>query len=86
MNQSFVISPRIIAHLWEELIRNESIAMLELVKNSYDVCATTCRVDFQQELFAGIDKIVIEDDGKVCHTCSLWLLLKLGKKRNIQRV
>ena len=61
MNQSFVISPRIIAHLGEELIRNESIAILELVKNSYDACASTCRVDFHQGFFTGIDKIVIED-------------------------
>ena len=36
MKESFSITPRIIAHFGEDLIKNESIALLELVKNSYD--------------------------------------------------
>ena len=86
MNQSFVISPRIIAHLGEELIRNESIAILELVKNSYDACATTCRVDFHQELFTGIDKIVIEDDGKGMNietVRNVWLVIGTDNKQGV---
>ncbi len=86
MNQSFVISPRIIAHLGEELIRNESIAILELVKNSYDACATTCRVDFHQELFTGIDKIVIEDDGKgmsIETVRNVWLVIGTDNKQGV---
>ena len=46
MKESFSITPRIIAHLGEDLIKNESIALLELVKNSYDACATNCIIDF----------------------------------------
>lgn len=86
MNQPFVISPRIIAHLGEELIRNESIAILELVKNSYDACALTCHVDFHQGLFTGIDKIVIEDDGKgmsIDTIRNVWLVIGTDNKQGI---
>lgn len=86
MNQSFVISPRIIAHLGEELIRNESIAILELVKNSYDACAKKCQVDFHQELFSGIDKIVIEDDGKgmsIDTVKNVWLVIGTDNKQGV---
>ena len=46
MESSFKISPRVLAHLGEDLIKNESIAILELVKNSYDACASVCTVEF----------------------------------------
>ncbi len=46
MESNFKISPRVLAHLGEDLIKNESIAILELVKNSYDACATVCTVEF----------------------------------------
>ena len=86
MNQSFVISPRIIAHLGEELIRNESIAILELVKNSYDACAATCQVDFHQGIFTGIDMIVIEDDGRgmsVDTVRNVWLVIGTDNKQGV---
>lgn len=62
MKSSFKISPRVLAHLGEDLIKNESIALLELVKNSYDACAEICTVDF---VFQNnqLNKIVIEDNG-----------------------
>lgn len=62
MEKSFTISPRVIAHLGEDLIKNESIALLELVKNSYDAYASVCRVDFH---YNGnqLDCITISDDG-----------------------
>ena len=46
MKKTFSVSPRVLAHLGEDLIKNESIALLELVKNSYDACATECSVRF----------------------------------------
>lgn len=49
MNEIFTVNPRIIAHFGEHLIKNESIALLELVKNSYDACATFCELDFKFE-------------------------------------
>lgn len=62
MSHSFKISPRILAHLGEDLIRSESIALFELIKNSYDACASHCLIDFYFEDDKLI-KISIEDDG-----------------------
>jgi len=63
MKKSFSISPRILSHLGEDLIRNKSIALLELVKNSYDACATECTVHFAFDDNNKLDRITIEDDG-----------------------
>lgn len=62
MINNFKISPRILAHLGEDLIRSESIALFELIKNSYDACANHCIVEFyfQNET---LHSITIEDDG-----------------------
>lgn len=62
MKHSFSISPRILLHLGEDLIKNESIALFELIKNSYDACATHCMIDFHFEDLK-LTKITIEDDG-----------------------
>ena len=42
---SFKTRARIINQLGEQLIKNESIALLELIKNSYDADASTCLVE-----------------------------------------
>lgn len=62
MKHSFSISPRILLHLGEDLIKNESIALFELIKNSYDACANNCIIDFYFEDLI-LTKISIEDDG-----------------------
>jgi signal transduction histidine kinase len=63
MNESFSITPRIIAHFGEDLIKNESIALLELVKNSYDACASVCTIDFHTDNNGKLESITITDDG-----------------------
>jgi len=62
MKKSFSISPRVLSHLGEDLIKNESIALLELVKNAYDACATTCIIDFNFNNNV-LDTLIIQDDG-----------------------
>ena len=62
MKHSFSITPRIIAHFGEDLIKNESIAILELVKNAYDADAKQCNVNFYSENEI-LKKITISDDG-----------------------
>lgn len=62
MNESFSITPRIIAHFGEDLIKNESIALLELVKNAYDACASVCSIDFHTEN-GKLKSLTIVDDG-----------------------
>jgi signal transduction histidine kinase len=61
----FSISPRILAHLGEDLIKNESIALLELVKNTYDACSLSCTVEFitENKLSTQLKKLIITDDG-----------------------
>lgn len=64
---SFTIMPRVLSHLGDELIRNEIIALTELVKNSYDANAENCIVKFYFNKDDRSDyrpqKIVIYDDG-----------------------
>jgi len=62
MQVNFTISPRILSHLGEDLIKNESIALFELIKNSYDACAKNCIVEFYFQN-GKLRSISIEDDG-----------------------
>ena len=62
MDKSFRVSPRILAHLGADLIKNESIALLELAKNSYDACASYCNITFMS-IDNKISEIHILDDG-----------------------
>ena len=55
--------PRVIAHLGEDLIKDESIALLELVKNSYDAEATVSHVDFVFDVWGKLERITVEDNG-----------------------
>jgi signal transduction histidine kinase len=53
----FAIESRIIRELGERLVKEPEVALLELIKNSYDADATTALISFGQ------DSIVIRDDG-----------------------
>ena len=57
------VRARIIQHLGEELIRNEKIAVIELVKNSYDADARNVIVEFIDLENKENAKIIITDDG-----------------------
>lgn len=83
MNQSFKITPRVIAHLGEDLIKNESIALVELVKNSYDAGASFCDVEFS---FSGdtLMKIVVSDNGSGMDIQTVqksWLVIGTDNKK-----
>jgi signal transduction histidine kinase len=59
---------RLLSMLGDQLIKNETIALTELVKNSYDADATECKVcfkGFDSEKLSNYDdaSIVVEDDG-----------------------
>jgi len=55
--EKFVVDASLLQELGERLIGRPAIALGELVKNSYDADASTCRIEF------GDDEIVISDDG-----------------------
>jgi len=86
MKHHFSITPRIIAHFGEDLIKNESIAILELVKNSYDACATECNVDFYSEN-RQLKKLTISDNGFGMNADvikNVWLVIGTDYKKNTQ--
>lgn len=85
MKKSFSISPRVLSHLGEDLIKNESIALFELIKNSYDACANNCFVEFTFE-GSELKKLSIEDDGfgmtrRIVE--EVWLVVGTDNKKGI---
>ncbi len=54
---------RIIRAVGEDLISNETIALIELIKNSYDADAHRVTITFEPPLAIGQGAIVVEDDG-----------------------
>ena len=87
MLKPFSITPRIIAHFGEDLIKNDSIAILELVKNSYDAGATFCIVDFHVE-DGELTSILIKDNGCGMNKAtieSVWLVIGTDNKNPSQK-
>ena len=86
MKHHFSITPRIIAHFGEDLIKNESIALLELVKNSYDACATECKVEFYSEN-RQLNKLTISDNGFGMNADiikNVWLVIGTDHKKKVE--
>lgn len=65
MNESMVFKPRarLMSQLGEQLIKDENIAVLELIKNSYDADAQNVKIIMSNVENPNEGKIVIEDDG-----------------------
>lgn len=83
MKVNFSISPRILSHLGEDLIKNESIALFELIKNSYDANATSCEINF---VFSNEDlkSLSITDNGdgmNINIIKNIWLVVGTDYKR-----
>ena len=68
MSESLPIRPyaRLITMLGDQLIKNETIALIEIIKNSYDADASWVKVNFVDFNEDGSinknSKIIIEDD------------------------
>ena len=60
---TFIPKARIILQLGDQLIRSESIAILELIKNAYDACANKVTIRMKNVDNPSIGEIIIEDDG-----------------------
>jgi len=65
MNQQFTFRPRarLLLQLGDQLIRNESIAVLEIIKNAYDADASKVKIWMADVTDKNQGRIVIEDDG-----------------------
>ena len=60
----FKTRARLINQLGDQLIKNESIALLELIKNSYDADATKCDIRMKSPDDLKNGTIIIEDNGE----------------------
>lgn len=65
MKEKLIFKPRsrILLQLGDQLIRNESIALLELIKNSYDADASVVKIIIKNVDNSEEGEIIIEDDG-----------------------
>lgn len=85
MKKPFKMTARVLAHLGEDLIKDESIALLELVKNSYDAGATKCVVDFYFDILGSLIEISISDNGSGMSLDTIeniWLVIGTDNKKN----
>ena len=60
----FRATARLLSQLGDQLIRNEKVAMLELIKNSYDADSAFVRVNFYRTENPAIGSISIYDEGE----------------------
>ena len=60
---TFKVRPRILRHLGEQLIRDSSLAVFELVKNAYDADAEECIVILENPTIQAKARIIVEDNG-----------------------
>lgn len=65
MTDKFEFKPRarLLAQLGEQLIKNEHIAVVELIKNAYDADATICKIELDQFMDRENGSITIVDNG-----------------------
>lgn len=54
---------RIVRTIGRDLISNEVVALVELIKNAYDADANQVRIAFEEPLEPSHGGIVVEDDG-----------------------
>lgn len=60
---TFKVRARLIEQLGEQLIKNESIALIELIKNAYDADASTVNLILKNVENPETGQIIIEDNG-----------------------
>jgi signal transduction histidine kinase len=59
----FRVRPRLLTLLGDQLIRDATLAVFELVKNAYDADATRCAVTLEHPTDESRARIIVEDDG-----------------------
>lgn len=77
---------RVLNQLGEQLIKNESIALLELIKNSYDADASKCLVEMRSPESTENGEIIIWDNGEGMSKSTLstaWLEIGTSYKEDL---
>ena len=83
---NFKSRARLMPQIGDQLIKNESIALLELVKNSYDADATNVYVEMTDINKPKIGKIVIKDNGDGMNLKIIedsWMEIGTDNKQNL---
>lgn len=86
-NPSFKTRARVLNQLGEQLIKSEAIALLELIKNSYDADASECNVIMHNPTSAINGRITIKDDGEGMDLSTLstaWLEIGTSYKEDLK--
>ena len=75
---SFTVETRVLREIGERLVKQPEVAIIELIKNSYDADARSCAVEHVPN-----QKIVVEDDGRgmtLSHFTNAWMRIGTGVK------
>jgi hypothetical protein len=82
----FRVSPKVLGPLGAEQLADPALAVLELIKNSWDADATKVRISVQSRESSG--HIVVEDDGHgmtAADFVTRWLVIGSSNKRGAER-
>lgn len=97
-NPHFDISAAVVRQLGEELVTDEVTAIMELVKNAYDACASWVKIEVNSNAYLNGDHfrfngdkgfITIEDNGFGMNTKEViegWMVISLSAKRKMKEV
>lgn len=80
----FKTRARLLCQLGEQLIKDGSIALMELIKNAYDADASSCKILFENPESDELGTIVVLDDGSGMDRDTLlhsWLEIGTDSKR-----
>lgn len=86
---AFRTRARVIKQLGEQLIKNESIALLELIKNAYDADASVCNVTMfsPDKKDKGIIRIYDDGEGMDYNTlCNVWLEIGTSNRVDLRNI
>ena len=85
---SFKVRARVLNQLGEQLIKNEAIALLELIKNSYDADASVCNITMSRPESVQKGEIIIQDDGEGMDyetLANIWLEIGTSYKDDLRK-
>ena len=83
----FKVRARLLEQMGEQLIKSESIALMELIKNSYDADASFCKIEMYNIETPDNGSIIITDDGigmNYIILIDVWLEIGTSHKSDIK--
>jgi DNA mismatch repair ATPase MutL len=84
----FKVRARLLEQMGEQLIKSESIALMELIKNAYDADASHCEIEMSNVDNKDEGMIIVTDDGSGMNYRILedvWLEIGTSNKADIKK-